>query len=38
MLQFQCEHCSGDMKVDRIGELVCPYCGTKNFFTDKQLK
>ena len=38
MLQFQCEHCSGDMKVDRIGELVCPYCGTKNFFTDKQLR
>ncbi len=38
MLQFQCKSCGGDMSVDRIGELLCPFCGTKNFFTDKQLQ
>lgn len=37
MLGFVCEACGGDMKVHRTGELVCPYCGVKNFFTDKQL-
>lgn len=38
MISFQCTSCGGDMSVDRIGELVCPYCGTKNFFSDKQLQ
>lgn len=38
MLKFQCEACGGDMSVDRIGELVCPYCGVKNFFSDRQLQ
>lgn len=38
MISFQCKSCGGDMSVDRIGELLCPFCGTKNFFTDKQLQ
>lgn len=37
MLGFVCEACGGDMKVHHTGELNCPYCGAKNFFTDKQL-
>ena len=26
MMNFQCKSCGGDMRVDRIGELQCPYC------------
>lgn len=37
MLEFVCKACGGDMKVHRTGELLCPYCGVKNVFTDKQL-
>lgn len=38
MINFQCKSCGGDMSLNRIGELVCPYCGVKNFFSDKQLR
>lgn len=38
MISFQCKSCGGDMSIDRTGELLCPFCGTKNFFTDKQLQ
>lgn len=37
MLGFACEACGGDMKVHHTGALKCPYCGAKNYFTDKQL-
>lgn len=38
MLSFQCNNCGGEMSVSRIGELDCPYCGTRNFFSDSQLE
>lgn len=37
MLSFQCNNCGGEMSVSRIGELECPYCGSRNFFNDSQL-
>lgn len=38
MISFRCKHCGGEMSVSRIGALKCPYCGSKNFFSDSQLK
>ena len=37
MLSFKCKNCNGEMAVSRIGDLKCPYCGSSNFFTDKEL-
>ncbi len=38
MLSFKCKNCAGEMWVSRIGDLACPYCGSKNFFSDKELQ
>lgn len=38
MISFKCKNCAGEMAVSRIGDLACPYCGSKNFFSDKELQ
>ncbi len=38
MIDFRCKCCGGDLDINRSGELICKYCGTKTFFSDKQLQ
>ena len=37
MISFKCKTCGGEMTVERTGDLVCAYCGSKAVFTDRQL-
>ena len=34
MLNYKCTNCGGEFEVHSHGELVCPFCGTKQYFTD----
>ncbi len=38
MLNFKCKNCGGEFEVHTHGELVCPFCGTKHYFTDQDFK
>lgn len=38
MISFKCSKCGGEMTISHVGELMCPYCGTKNNFSDKELE
>lgn len=38
MISFKCKNCGGEMAVSRIGDLACPYCASRNFFSDRQLQ
>ena len=37
MISFKCSNCGGEMTISHTGELMCPYCGTKHNFRDKEL-
>lgn len=37
MITYKCKNCAGEMTIHNSGSLVCPYCGTKDHFTDKNL-
>ncbi|MGN1019521.1 MAG: hypothetical protein ACI4O7_04030 [Aristaeellaceae bacterium] len=37
MISFKCQTCGGEMTVERTGDLVCAYCGSKTVLTDRQL-
>lgn len=37
MISYKCRSCGGEMSVGLNGSLVCPYCGTKNNFSDSDL-
>ena len=38
MISFKCSNCGGEMTISHAGELMCPYCGTKHNFSDKELE
>lgn len=38
MFSFKCRNCGGEMTVSRMGDLACPYCGSRNFFSDRELQ
>ena len=38
MVNFKCANCAGEMAVSRIGDLKCPYCGSRQFFNDHELQ
>ena len=38
MISFKCNKCGGEMTISHAGELMCPYCGTKHNFSDKELE
>ncbi len=35
MLTFKCDNCGGEMTIHSSGDLVCPYCGSIQTFSDK---
>lgn len=37
MISFKCKNCGGEMSVDRQGNLLCEYCGSKSVFKDLDL-
>ncbi|MCQ2516689.1 MAG: TFIIB-type zinc ribbon-containing protein [Saccharofermentans sp.] len=37
MLTFKCDNCGGEMTIHSSGNLVCPYCGSIQTFSDKEL-
>ena len=38
MVSFKCKSCGGQMTFGGAGSLVCPYCGSKSFFSDSDFK
>ena len=38
MITYKCKNCGGEMTYRGSGGLVCPYCGSKSFFSDKDFK
>ena len=38
MLKYKCGNCGGEFEIHSHGELMCPYCGTKQYFSDAELK
>ena len=38
MITFKCSNCGGEMTISHTGELMCPYCGSKQNFSDKELE
>ena len=37
MITYKCKNCGGEMSVDHVGDLYCPYCGSKSNFSDTEL-
>ncbi|MBR3636415.1 MAG: hypothetical protein IKN45_00700 [Lachnospiraceae bacterium] len=37
MLVFKCKNCGGEFEVNTHGELLCPFCHSKQYFTNEQL-
>lgn len=37
MLTFKCKNCGGEMSVGEDGGLLCEYCGSRYYFTDRNL-
>ena len=38
MLKYKCPNCGGEFEIHTHGELKCPFCGTKQYFSDAELK
>ena len=38
MVTYKCKNCGGQMNFGRSGGFVCPYCGSKAFFSDADFK
>ena len=38
MISLKCKNCGGEMSIDLKGELFCPYCGTKQHFSDTEFE
>ncbi len=38
MLKYKCSNCGGEFEIHTHGELKCPFCGTKQYFSDAELK
>ena len=38
MITYKCENCGGQMEFGGSGGFVCPYCGSKAFFTDRDFR
>ena len=38
MRKFKCKNCDGEFEISTHGELVCPFCGSKQYFTDADFK
>lgn len=38
MLKFKCNSCGAEFEVNTHGELECPFCGAKQYFSDKDFK
>lgn len=38
MITYKCRNCGGEMTYRGTGGLVCPYCGSKSFFSDADFK
>ena len=38
MQRFKCKNCGGEFEISSHGELVCPFCQSKQYFTDKDFK
>ena len=38
MIAYKCRNCGGEMKYGGSGGLVCPFCGSKSFFSDADFK
>ncbi len=38
MISLKCKNCGGEMSIDLKGELFCPYCGTKQHFSDEEFR
>lgn len=34
MISVKCKNCGAELSIDTHGNLICPYCGTKNFMSD----
>ncbi|MCR4584081.1 MAG: hypothetical protein K5686_00010 [Lachnospiraceae bacterium] len=37
MLKYKCGNCGGEFEIHAHGELLCPFCGTKQYFSDAEL-
>ena len=37
MLKYKCGNCGGEFEIHTHGELQCPFCGTKQYFSDAEL-
>ena len=37
MLKYKCSNCGGEFEIHSHGELKCPFCGTKQYFSDTEL-
>ena len=37
MLKYKCPNCAGEFEIHSHGELMCPYCGSKQYFSDAEL-
>ncbi len=37
-MDFKCKSCGGELNLSQDGVLVCPYCGSKQYMTDSQLR
>lgn len=38
MITYKCKTCGGQLELGDAGGLVCPYCGSKAFFTDADFR
>ena len=38
MITYKCRNCGGQMDFGGAGGFVCPYCGSKTFFSDAEFK
>ncbi len=37
MITYKCKNCGGEMSINPVGDLYCPYCGSKGNFSDREL-
>ncbi len=38
MVNYKCKNCGGQMNFGDAGSIICPYCGSKSFFSDDDFK